>query len=172
MQYPPSYTLVHNSQCICKESQGYYCLLEREMSGWKRFLRRKGLLQAAAANTALYAQSSQQNRTPCSNLVFPTQRSETFSCAWISGVSEDLKRGLRKSSCSKPMDLQSVPNHQFSWYGKGSKNAVCQLRTPKIPLQNLCVSRKIFKPSCITNQSTKKQIPPNRRDEQSASFDT
>lgn len=32
MQYPPPYTLVHKSQHIWKESQGFYCLLEREMS--------------------------------------------------------------------------------------------------------------------------------------------
>lgn len=95
VQYTPSYTRVHNSQHIWKESQGYYCLLEREMSAWKRFLSRKGLLQAVADNTALQTQSSQQNRTPCSSLVFPAQKSKTLSCAWISGVSEDLKKDLR-----------------------------------------------------------------------------
>lgn len=68
VQYPSSYTQIHNGQHIWKESQG--CLLEREIPGGKRFLSRKGLLQAVADNTALHAQSSQQNTTPCSNLVF------------------------------------------------------------------------------------------------------
>lgn len=125
VQYPPSYTRVHSNQLIWKESQGYYCLLERETSGWKRFLSRKGLLQAVADNTAPHAQSSQQNRTPCSNLVFPTYRSKTLPWAWISGESENLKRDLRKFFCSKPMYLKPFRNHQFSWFGKGNKNAVC-----------------------------------------------
>lgn len=68
----------HTLEATRNHRDTHCCSLEREMSGWRRFLSRKGLLQAVADNTALHAQSSQQNRTPCSNLVFPNIEVQNF----------------------------------------------------------------------------------------------
>lgn len=57
VQYPPPYILVHKSQRIWKESQGYYYLLEREMSVCLTKIPQQVLLQAVADNTAPTAQS-------------------------------------------------------------------------------------------------------------------